>query len=187
MRALIAAALVGCAATAAFADPVPIVRRSGGGRAGGGRGGEGPKRLTGATAGPPLRVVVKQHGVATSNCVFASRELAERVLTDGAIASEFSRGQPIWGRCYFPTPLPALHPGELVDVVTVDGKRLWEQGYTSPPAAGALSRLVLYTEVLRGVLDGLAPGAHLVQIEGFTKRRGARPTRLYVGTFRFLR
>lgn len=175
MRRAIGTALL-LAATTAAADPIPIVRRGG-----------GPKRLTGSMTGPPLRIVVKQNGVASSNCVFARRELAEGALADAAMATEFARGEPIWGRCFFPTPVAALRAGELVDVITVDGKRAWEQGYTVPPAAGALSRLVAYGELLRGLFDGLAPGAHLVQIEGVARRRGARPTRLYVGTFRFLR
>lgn len=180
-RAQVALLLAALATTAgvASADPVPIIRK--------GKGKGGPRRLTGSTTGPPMRFVVKQNGVATSNCLFAGRELPEQASPETALGAEFSRGQAIWGRCYFPTPIAALRAGELVDVVTVDGKRVWEQGYSAPPTPGSLSHLVPYAEVLRGVLDGLAPGGHLVQIEGVAKRRGGKAIRLYVGTFRFLR
>jgi hypothetical protein len=168
------AVVIATAGVASAKKPVPIVRRA-------------PQRLTGSTTGPPLRFVVKHKGVPTANCIFAPRELPEQAAPTTPVSSEFSRGQPIWGRCYFPTPVAALHPGELVDVISVDGKRVWEQGYSAPPAPGSLSHLVPYADILRGILDGLAPGSHLVQIEGVTKRHGGRPQRLYVGTFRFLR
>ena len=73
-----------------------------------------------------------------------------------------------------------------MDVITVDGKRAWEQAYDQPQAPDALGRLVPYGELLRPLLRGLAPGTHRVTVEG-TWRRGSRPSTIYRGAFRYVR
>jgi len=102
------------------------------------------------------------------------------------LRDSFSAREPIWGRCYLPARLGANRPGELVDVITVDGKRAWEQAYDRAEPPDSLARLVPYGELLRPLLSGLAPGEHRVTVEG-TWRRGARPSTIYRGAFRYVR
>jgi hypothetical protein len=140
----------------------------------------------GALKAPPLRVVLQDKRAKWANCLFSTRELAERAPPGTPTRDSFDAGEPIWGRCYLADPLGANRAGELVDVITVDGKKAWEQAYDQALPSGALARLVPYGEVLRTLLSGLGAGAHRIEIEG-TLRRGRRVTRLYAGEFRFVR
>jgi hypothetical protein len=133
----------------------------------------------------PLRVVVRIGGQPLANCIFAVAEVGERAAGDTPLRDTFNAGEPIWGRCYLPDRLGINSPGDLVDVITVDGKRIWEQKYDRAVPADALARLVPYHAVLRGVLDRLPPGTHRVQVDGVYKR--GRSKRLYHGEFGYVR
>jgi hypothetical protein len=137
-------------------------------------------------AATPLRIVIKSGGAKLANCVFSTVVLPEVGPPPGPIRTQFGAGEPIWGRCFLPERAGANRPHELVDVVSVDGKQLWEQAYDRAVPPGALGRTVPYGELLRGVLAALAPGSHRVVIEGWW-RRGKKPTRAYRGEFRYSR
>lgn len=130
----------------------------------------------------PTRIVIEEGGVRVSNCLFSTVQLPERMRPGMRALDEISAGQPIWGRCYLPDPLGKNRPGELVDVITIDGQVAWRQGYTKAVAPSALSRSVPYGELLRTVLARLKPGFHRVTIVGERKGR-----KLYEGSFRYVR
>lgn len=134
---------------------------------------------------PPLRVVINVDGHPLANCVFALAEVGERAAPDAPTRKSFNGGESIWGRCYLPDRLGTNAPGDLVDVITVDGKRVWEQKYDRAVPADALARLVPYHAVLRGVLDRLPRGTHRVEVDGMWKR--GRSKRLYHGEFGYVR
>jgi hypothetical protein len=131
-------------------------------------------------------MLVKVGGAWISNCVFSTGEIPEKGFPPAGTQQQFHAGQPLWGRCYLPEPAGANRPGELVDVVRVDGKPVWEQAYTRALPPDALGHSVPYSEVLRDVLGKLGPGTHRVVIEGFW-RRGRREVRAYRGALLYSR
>ena len=131
---------------------------------------------------PPLRVVVKSAGKEWANCVFSTVELAEQAPVGSPSALQFATDEPLWGRCFFPKALGANRPGDLYDIVTVDGRRAWEQAYETPIPPLALSHLVPYGVILRILFAGLSPGDHVVRIEGL-RRAGKSMQRVYEGSF----
>jgi hypothetical protein len=133
-----------------------------------------------------LRVVLTGRGARWANCVFAGEPLAEAAGAGSPLRDQFAPGEPIWGRCYFPSQM-ALPKLALIDRVFADGHKqpIWEQAY--PEAApSALSRSLDYSEVLRMALAGLPRGLHRIRVEGLL-RRGTRDTMLYRGEFRYVR
>lgn len=134
----------------------------------------------------PLRVVVEHAGARTANCVFAAEELPERAGAGTVLRDRFTHGEPLWGRCFLPDPPGANQPGDLVDVVHIDGKKAWEQAYDLPLPEDARSRLVAYGELLRPLLLALPPGEHRLAVDG-TLRRGGRTVPLYHGELSYVR
>ncbi len=147
-----------------------------------------PHRLSGHDPGTRLsrRVVIEESGVRISNCIFSTAELPERPGPRARTRDAFEAGEPIWGRCYLPDPPGRNQPGDLVDLVTIDRKLVWRQGYHLPLAPAALSRSVAYGALLRTLLAALEPGTHYVEIEGTIRRKG-RVVKLYQGSFRYVR
>jgi hypothetical protein len=147
-----------------------------------------PTASSSAVASMPLRLVVAERRTHAryANCIFSTVEVPVEAQVTTPLRDSFAAREPIWGRCYLPERLGANRPGELVDVITVDGKRVWEQAYDQALPADALARLVPYSEVLRPLLRGLAPGGHRVTVEG-SWRRGKKLSTIYRGAFRYVR
>ena len=137
---------------------------------------------------PPLRVVIEdgRTHLKFANCLFSTVEIGERAGAAVSTRDTFMPGEPIWARCYLPDRPGSNHPGDLVDVVTIDGKKVFEQTYKKALPSDAYSRLVAYGDLLRNLLSLLPPGRHRVEIEG-QLRRGKRPQKLYVGSFGYVR
>jgi|GEM_PF-3686686 len=131
---------------------------------------------------PPLRIMVRNGGKEWANCVFSTEELAEMAPVGSRSALIFASDEPLWGRCFFGKVLGANRPGELYDVVTVDGRRAWEQAYENAIPATALSHLVPYGVVFQDLFTKLSPGDHVVRIEGL-RRVGKSMVRIYEGSF----
>lgn len=129
---------------------------------------------------PPLKMVITVGGERRANCLFSTAELAERTPASARLRDSFRRGEAIWGRCYLPERLGANRAGELVDVVSIDGKAAWEQAYDRPVPADAGSRSVSYGELLRTPIARLPAGPHHLQVDGIL-RRGGRARLLYTG------
>jgi hypothetical protein len=139
-----------------------------------------------AIAELPLRTVMTIKGERLANCIFSRQQIPPRAAYSTPLADHFSDEDPMFARCYFPDPVPANKPGELTDVLTLDGKPLWKQAYDDAVPAGSLERPIYLGEILRAVRAGIPKGNHLVQLNGYLKR-GAKNLRLYHGEFRYQR
>ena len=70
-------------------------------------------------APPPLRIVLeeKRTGARWANCLFSTRELAERAPPGTPTRDSFEAGEAIWGRCYLPDALGAYIDAQMTEGV----------------------------------------------------------------------
>jgi hypothetical protein len=121
-----------------------------------------------------------------STCVFATREVPPRMDLSVPVRHEFSPDDAIWGRCYLAARAGANKPGELVDTVYIDRRKVWEQAYDHALPSTAIDHLVAYGDVLRTVFGALGRGRHLIVIEGNWKR-SRRVQAAYRGEFTYFK
>jgi hypothetical protein len=134
----------------------------------------------------PLRLVVQSGGQWLSNCIFSKQPIPARASHDTPLTAAFSDGDSMFARCYLPERAGSNKPGDLVDVLYLDGKKWWTQAYDEAVPSDALERPVVLSEILRSVRGSIPKGDHLIKIEGFLVK-GKRRVKLYRGEFRYLR
>jgi hypothetical protein len=134
----------------------------------------------------PLRVVIEQGHQKMSNCIFAKQPIPARARYDTRLADAFGDGEALYARCYLPERVGSNKPGELTDVLYLDGRKWWTQAYDQSIPPDALERAIALGEILRGLRAAIPPGDHLVRIEGLLTR-GKHAVKLYRGEFRYLR
>jgi hypothetical protein len=134
----------------------------------------------------PLRVVVENAHEKLSNCIFAKQPIPPNAPYDTRLAQAFGDGDPMFARCYLPDHVGGNKPGELTDVLYLDGKKWWTQAYDQSVPPEALERPIALGEILRSVRGSIPPGDHLVSIVGVITR-GKHALKLYRGEFRYQR
>ncbi|MEW6265668.1 MAG: hypothetical protein AB1641_21555 [Thermodesulfobacteriota bacterium] len=98
------------------------------------------------------------------NCVFSSQEIHKGGENAAALKNEFTRPEPVYGRCYFPGPIGPVQPEDFWHEIWIDGQLAQITEFQEPPAADWDQTAVWITEDYVREMNALKPGRHEVVV-----------------------